>query len=143
MRAERAGRNWVGPDTPYSRSQSYSEVPLVSGNLLPADESRRLERGDGRAASGATRPGLCMPGEFRSHHPSKTAPSCSMKRASIAPSGWYNHGKAVRWINSAPCSRRREQCAELIQRTALPWLYHPDGIMLARFIEQDGAVLEG
>ena len=96
VRAERAGRNWVGPDTPYSRSQSYSEVPLVSGNLLPADESRRLERGDGRAASGATRPGLCMPGEFRSHHPSKTAPSCSMKRASIAPSGWYNHGKAVR-----------------------------------------------
>ena len=54
VRAERAGRNWVGPDTPYSRSQSYSEVPLVSGNLLPADGSRRLERGDGRAASGSS-----------------------------------------------------------------------------------------
>ena len=40
-------------------------------------------------------------------------------------------------------ARRREQCAELIQRTALPWLYHPDGAMLARFIEQDGAVVEG
>ena len=42
----------MGSDNPYSSSQSYAEVSLVSGHPagLPGDGSRRLERGDGRAA---------------------------------------------------------------------------------------------
>ena len=62
----------------------------------------------------------------------------------------YNALQLQEWANGPirrdrdiAIARRREQCAELIQRTALPWLYHPDGAMLARFIEQDGAFLEG
>ena len=55
--------------------------------------------------------------------------------------GWTYGG--IQRDRDIAIARRREQCAELIQRTALPWLYHPDGAMLARFIEQDGAVLEG
>ena len=40
-------------------------------------------------------------------------------------------------------ARRREQCADLIELAVLPWLYRPKGVMLAHFLEQDGAFLEG
>ena len=39
-------------------------------------------------------------------------------------------------------ARRREQCADLIQCAVLPWLYLPQGAMLALFLEEDGAFLE-
>ena len=106
-RAERAGRVWVGPDTPYSSSQSHAEVALASGHLCAG---RRIQatRGDGRAAGGVTRLGLCMPGEFRSHCPSKNAPSCSRKRASITPPGRYNQGRTARSIKSAQGGLERE-----------------------------------
>ena len=62
----------------------------------------------------------------------------------------YNTLQLQEWANGPirrdrdiAIARRHEQCAELIQRTVLPWLYRPNGAMLARFLEQDGASLEG
>ena len=55
--------------------------------------------------------------------------------------GW-GEGSPIQRDRAIAIARRREQCADLIQRAVLPWLYLPQGGMLALFLEEDGAFLE-
>ena len=55
--------------------------------------------------------------------------------------GW-GEGSPIQRDRAIAIARRRDQCADLIQRAVLPWLYRPEGAVLALFLEEDGAFLE-